>query len=134
MRRICNIYKIKHSFFTPYFTHGNDQPEATNKMIIMILKNTIKYNNQNWYECISYTLWAYHASIQIPINATHFSLIYGVEAIIPLKLEIPSLHVSLKDFILNEESHQARLDQFTLLDERCINIIKHHKTYQEHLK
>lgn len=64
-------------------------------------------------------------------SATPFSLIYGVEAIMHLDLEIPSLLVSLKNFILNEESHQARLDQLTLLDEICINAIEHHKVYQK---
>lgn len=33
-----NTYKIKHSFFIPYFPQGNSQAEATNKMIIIILK------------------------------------------------------------------------------------------------
>jgi len=70
----------------------------------------------------------------MPTSATLFSLIYDAKIIIRLELEIPSLHVSLKNFIPNEESHQARLDQLTLLDERRINAIKHHKVYQEHRK
>lgn len=52
----------------------------------------------------------------------------------PLKLEIPSLHLSLKYFIPDKESYQAQLDQLSLLDERCINVIEHNKIYQEHLK
>lgn len=52
-----------------------------------------------------------------------------------LELKIPSLYVSLKDFIHDEKSHQTRLDQLTLLDERCIKkIFEHHKIYQELLK
>lgn len=134
MKRMCNIYKINHSFSMPYFPHGNDHVKATNKMIIIILKKTIKENHQNWYECIPYALWAYHTIIQMPLSATPFSLIYGTEAIISLELEILSLHVSLKDFCPDEESHWVRLDQLTFLNERCINAIKHHKIYQEHLK
>ena len=45
MRRICNTYKIKYSFLIPYFPQGNKQAEATNKMIIIILKKTIKDNH-----------------------------------------------------------------------------------------
>lgn len=73
-------------------------------MIIMILKKMINDNHHNWYGWISYALWVYHNSIQIPTYTTHFSLFYGVEAIMPLELEIPSLHVSLKDLIPNKDT------------------------------
>lgn len=133
MRRICNTYKIKNSFFIPYFPQGNGQVKSTNKIIIMILKNIIKDNHQYLHEYILYSLWAYCASICMPMDTTYFSLIYGTKVVIPLKLKITSLHVSLKDFILYEESRQAKLDQLTLLDERHINAIEHHNIYQEYL-
>ena len=63
--------------------------------------------------------------------ATPFFLVYGVETIMPLELEILSLRVQLEGLILDEDARQARLDQLTVLDERYFNAIQHHKVYQE---
>lgn len=68
------------------------------------------------------------------MGATPFYLIYGEDVIMPLELEIPSLCVSLKYFIPDQEAQQAQLNQLALLDERHINAIEHHNIYQEHLK
>lgn len=40
----------------------------------------------------------------MPMGATLFSLIYDAKVVIPLDLEIPSFCISLKYFILDEES------------------------------
>ena len=48
-------------------------------------------------------LWAYHTSIRTPTGATPFSLVYGSEAILPIEIELPSLRVSLKNLISEEE-------------------------------
>jgi len=93
---MCNTYHIKHSFSMPYYPQGNVKAKATNNMIIKILNKIVKYDHHNWYECILYALWIYHTSIHMPMDATLFYLIYGIEVNMPLELEIPSLHVSLK--------------------------------------
>lgn len=76
-------------------------------MIFIILNKIVNDNHCNWREYLPYNLWAYHTSIQMPKGDSPFSPFYGAENIMPLKLEIPSLHVYLKDLILDEDSHQA---------------------------
>lgn len=52
------------------------------------------------------------------IGATPFLLVYGVEAVLPLEVEIPSLRVSLHGLLTEEDYRVARLQESKLLDER----------------
>ncbi|KAH9326823.1 hypothetical protein KI387_007001, partial [Taxus chinensis] len=70
---------------------------------------------------------AYRTSIRTPTGATPFSLIYGSEAVLPLEVQIPSLRVSLREFVSDEDYHQNRLAQLELLDEWHLNALEHHQ-------
>jgi hypothetical protein len=56
---------------------------------------------------LSYVLYAYCTTIRTSIGATLYFLVYGIKAIIPLKVEILSLRV-LNDAKL-EESEYANM-------------------------
>jgi len=43
-------------------------------------------SHRYWHIQIRKALWACHTSIRTPIGATPFSLVYGVEAILPIEL------------------------------------------------
>lgn len=49
---------------------------------------------------------------------------------LPLEIEIPSLQITLQDYITDEVAHQTRLDQLLLLDEKRVNVLEHMHTYQ----
>ena len=53
----------------------------------------------------------------MPTGATSFSLVYGVEAVLPIEGEIPSLRVSLMGLISDDENRISRLQELELLDE-----------------
>ena len=42
------------------------------------------------------TLWDYLASVKISIGFTHFQLVYGMEATLPIECEIPFLKLAIK--------------------------------------
>ncbi|KAH9307079.1 hypothetical protein KI387_011483, partial [Taxus chinensis] len=73
-------------------------------------------------------------SIHTPTGSTPFSLIYGSEAVLRLEVQIPSLRVSLKEFVSDEDYHQNHIAQLELLDERHLNALEHHQVYLEHVK
>ena len=58
-------------------------------------------------------------SILTPTGATPFSLTYDIEVVLPLKVEIPSLRVSLKVLVIDEDYRAMRLQELELLDEKC---------------
>ncbi|XP_058761722.1 uncharacterized protein LOC131635130 [Vicia villosa] len=67
-------------------------------------------------------------------GATPFSLVYGMEAILPVEVEIPSLRV-LTDVKLSEADWvQTRFDQLNLIDEKRLAAICHGQAYQKKMK
>ena len=70
-------------------------------------------------------------SIHTPTMATPFALTYGVEVVLPLEVEIPSLRVSLKVLVTNEDYHAMRLQELKLLDEKYQASFDHMRVYQK---
>lgn len=88
---------------------------------------------KDWHIQLNPALWAYCTSIRTPIGATPFSLVYGSEAILPIKVEIPSLRVSLKGLIPDEEQRVSRLQELELIKECRHNAFDHLKVYQQRM-
>jgi len=59
---------------------------------------TYKY----WHEMLSFALYAYHTIVRMSTRATPYSLVYGMEAVTPLEMEISLLRV-LIDFELEDD-------------------------------
>ncbi|KAA0043212.1 Retrovirus-related Pol polyprotein from transposon 412 family [Cucumis melo var. makuwa] len=95
MDKLCEHFKINHRNSTPYRSKMNGTVEAANKNIKRIIgKMTITY--KDWHEMLPFALHGYHTSVRTLIGATPFSLLYGMEAVLPLEVEIPSLRVLVK--------------------------------------
>jgi hypothetical protein len=73
----------------------NGAVEATNKNLIRILEKMVM-SHRDWHEMLPYVLWAYRTSICTSTGATSYSLTYGMEAILPVEVEIPSLRVLME--------------------------------------
>ncbi|KAI5436386.1 hypothetical protein KIW84_022749 [Lathyrus oleraceus] len=52
-------------------------------------------------------------------GATPFSLVYGMEAVLPVEVQIPSLRIMKEAGLDEEERIQTRLDQINLIEETC---------------
>ena len=69
--------------------------EATNKTLLRILKKVVNDSGRDWTLQINLALWAYRTSFHTAMGTTPYSLVYGVDAILPIEVEIPSLHISI---------------------------------------
>ena len=87
----------------------NGAVEAANKNIKKIIqKMTVTY--KNWHEMLPLSLHDYRTTAHTSTVATPFSLVYGMEVVLPIKIQIPSLRI-IKDVGLNEDEWiQTRLD------------------------
>lgn len=56
---------------------------------------------------------------------------YGIDAIMPLELEILSLCVSLRVLINDDTSHANSLNQIDFLDECQLKALEHLQAYQK---
>ena len=64
---------------------------------------------------------------------TPYSLVYGIEAILPIEIEIPS-RVSLQDIVDDETYKVSRLHELEMLDEQRWASLTHLQAYQNWLK
>ncbi|RVW34371.1 hypothetical protein CK203_092145 [Vitis vinifera] len=77
-----------------------------------------------------FALWAYRTSFRTSTGATPYSLVYDMEAVLPVEIEMGSLRVALKQQIPEADWAQARFDQLNLLDERRLRATNHVHAYQ----
>ena len=59
--------------------------------------------SQDWSEKLPFALWAYRTSFRTSIEATPYSLVYGIEAVLPVEIEMGSLRVALEQQISEAE-------------------------------
>ena len=70
----------------------NGAVEAANKNIKKIIaKMTDTY--KDWHEKLPFALYAYRSTVRTSIRATLFSLVYEMEAVLLIEVEILSLQV-----------------------------------------
>lgn len=70
----------------------NEAVELANKNIKKILAKMAE-TYQDWHERLFLALMGYQTSIRTSNEATLYSLVYGIEAVLPIDVEIPSLRV-----------------------------------------
>ena len=108
----------------------NGALEAGNKNIKRILSKMVE-TSQDQFKNLSSTLWEFSTYFLTFTSATPCSLVYGVEVMLPIKIEMGSLRVSLEQQIFQIRWAQARFDQLSLLDERRLRATDHIHTYQK---
>nr|CAN78420.1 hypothetical protein VITISV_043219 [Vitis vinifera] len=69
-------------------------------------------------------------SFPTSIGATPYSLVYGMEAMLPVEIKMGSLRVALKQHIPKADWAQARLDKLNLLNEKKLRTANHVRAYQ----
>ena len=114
MTELCEEFKIVHHNSSPYRPKMNGDVEAANKNIKRIIqKMVITY--KDWHEMLSFALHGYRTFVRTSTGASPFSLVYGLEAVLPVEVEIPSLHVIMEAKLTETEWVQNRFDQLNLI-------------------
>ena len=101
----------------------NGTVESANKNLMKILKKMAE-TQKDWHDKLPYALWAYRTSVRTSTGATPYSLAYGIEAVLPIEVEIPSL------WILRE----VELEEAEWVEDCCIqlNLIIEHRLQAMH--
>ena len=86
--------------------------------------------SRDWSEKLPFALWAYRTSFRTSTGSTPYSLVYGMEAMLPVEIEMRSLRVELEHQISETEWAQSRYDQLSLLDERRLRAADNVQAYQ----
>jgi hypothetical protein len=91
---------IKLGFFheksSPYYPQVNGQVEATNKVLKTMIQRMVGENKTSWNLQLFSSLWAYRTSVKTSTGFTPFQLVHGIEAILLIECEIPSLKLKVE--------------------------------------
>ncbi|XP_070029649.1 uncharacterized protein [Nicotiana sylvestris] len=78
-------------------------------------------------------LWAYRTTHRTPTQATPYSLVYGVEAVLALERQIPSLQLAVQEGLTEEENARLHLEELESLDEKRLEAQQSLECYQARL-
>ncbi|RDX93257.1 hypothetical protein CR513_24509, partial [Mucuna pruriens] len=104
----------------------NGAVEAANKNIKKIIQKMV-VTYEDWHDILPYVLHGYRTSIRTSIGATPYSLVYGIEVVLLVEVEIPFLRVLV----------EAKLDEsewLNLIEEKCLTVVCHEQLYQRRIK
>ena len=97
----------------------NGQAEAANKVILVELRKRLDNAKGRWPEELVEVLWAYRCTPKSATNESPFSLVYGADAMIPVKIGEPSLRRELYDPIQNHQNMSTHLNLLSELREKA---------------
>ena len=102
----------------------NGVVEAANKNIKKIIQKMV-VTYKDWHEMLSFSLHGYRTSVCTSTGATPFSLVYGMEVVLPVEVEIPSLCMLMEAKLTEAEWCQTRYDQLNLIEEKRLTTMCH---------
>ncbi|XP_027171637.1 uncharacterized protein K02A2.6-like [Coffea eugenioides] len=89
--------------------------------------------HRDWHDKPPYALMAYRTSIRTSTGATPYSLMYGMEAVLPTEVEIPSLRILMETKLEEADWIKQRYEQLFLINEKRLNAICHGQCYQKRM-
>jgi hypothetical protein len=111
----------------------NGAVEAANKNIKKIVQKIVE-TYKDWHEMLLFALHGYRTSIRTSTGATPFSLVYGMEVVLPVEVETPSLRVLMEAKLTEAEWCQARFEKLNLIEEKRLTAMCHGQLYQQRMK
>ncbi|XP_073263653.1 uncharacterized protein [Populus alba] len=103
----------------------NDVVEAANKNIKKIVKKMVVIY-KDWQEWLPYALHAYRTTVRTSTRAAPYSLVYGMEAVMSLEVEIPSLMVLMESEVEEAKWTKMRYEQLNMIIKKRLAAICHH--------
>ncbi|KAI5430033.1 hypothetical protein KIW84_034565 [Lathyrus oleraceus] len=133
MKELCQNFNIQHHNSSPYRPKMNGAVEAANKNIKKIVQKMV-VTYRDWHEMLPFALHGYRTSVRTSTGATPYSLVYGMEAVLPVEVEIPSLRVLLDVKLDEAEWIRTRFNELSLIEEKRMAAICHGQLYQSRMK
>jgi hypothetical protein len=87
---------LTRTFVSLSLSHEPKARVATQTLVCILCKK-IHNSKKDWDSKLTIALWAYSTTYKVTTHATPFSLVYSIEAILPIEFEIPSLRIAIND-------------------------------------
>jgi hypothetical protein len=109
--------RIKLVNSTPYYAQSNGQAEASNKILIKLIKKKIDEHPRRWHEVLSEALWAHWVSRQKATKTTPFELVYRQEAVLPVEVNLQACWVARQNDLSAKEYTNLMMDRLDEAEE-----------------
>ncbi|XP_074271374.1 uncharacterized protein LOC141595307 [Silene latifolia] len=113
-----------------YNVPANGLVEGFNKTLCNLLRKVVAKSKRDWHERIGEALWAYRTTYKTPTQATPYALVYGVEAVLPLEMQISSLRIAIQEELTEDENDKLRLAELEALGEKRLEAQQKLQCYQ----
>ena len=107
---------------SPYYAQANGQAEASNQIMINLIKKKIEEQPRKWYSTLNEALWAYRIAYRGSIKMSPYELVYGHNVVLPWEIQTKSRCVTLQnDFFSRslQESYDRRFRRLELPSAAC---------------
>ncbi|XP_071707882.1 uncharacterized protein [Rutidosis leptorrhynchoides] len=109
-RSWCQDLNIKQCFTSVAHPHANCQCEVTNRDIVHAIKARLGMKLSGWVDELPKVLWAHRTTHKNSTGETPFSLVYGLEAVIPAEITILTERVLSYSEVENDERLRTNLN------------------------
>jgi len=89
---------------------------------------------KDWHEILPFALHGYQTSVHTSTGATPFSLVYGMEVVLPFEVEVSSLRILAESGLKESEWAQACFNQLNLIEGKRLAAMSHGHLYQKRVK
>ncbi|KAL2624107.1 hypothetical protein R1flu_008352 [Riccia fluitans] len=117
-------YGIKHRRTTPYNPKANGLTEKSNGILCKVLKKVTQSFVYDWDLKLPGVLFAFWTAQKTSIGCMPYYLCHGMEAVMPVELEVHTLQVQEEDRLETKES----------MPDRKVNLLRPHEEREKVLK
>ncbi|MCO5567689.1 hypothetical protein L7F22_021383 [Adiantum nelumboides] len=93
LTEVCDELHILYRHSNPYYPQSNGLVEKANGIVAGIIRKMVKNKTKLWDDFLDGALWAYRTTYKEATDFTTFHLVYGQEALQPIKLNIPTIQL-----------------------------------------
>jgi transposase InsO family protein len=117
MTKLSTLLHFDQEHSSPYYPQANGQVESINKVLKTMLQRMIGKHKSNW-NLMLFRLYGHIRPLpKLTTGFTPFQLVYGLEVILPIECEIPSLKLVV-ELLPDTSTEEERLLYLSHLDER----------------
>ncbi|GJU73549.1 retrovirus-related pol polyprotein from transposon TNT 1-94 [Tanacetum coccineum] len=106
----CEKLCIRQCFASVKHPQANGLVERENRSLGEGIKARLDERSKYWIGELSHVLWAHRIMIKSSNGETPFSLMYGIEAVIPAEIGMQTLRTAETDLTKNDEALEINLD------------------------
>lgn len=119
---------IKHRHVNPNYPQATGLVEKTNGILTNIIEKIVLEKRKEWDIYIVEALWSYRIAFKTSTRFTPFQLAFGIQAIIPIELELTSLRTAFKHNIGDVQEITACIHSLEKLDETRSQVSHNYET------